>query len=324
MAVIDPAVETGKRPTPASTKPAALTVHNVLFATDFSATSEAALPYAAAISRRFGSTLHVAHVLSDVGLWMMTGGVDYVSLGTLYEDEQNQASQRLAEIAGRLEGIPHRCYVRHGQVAKSLAAIIEGNKVDLIVLGTHGRSGLGKLMLGSVAEDILRHAPCPVLTVGPKVCGRTRLPALQKCEHDLAPPELDLRRIVVAANFTHSSERVAQVAVRLAEEFRSQLTLTHVVENYHETGNAHERIEDGIRRLRALIPPTAALQYTPETVLEFGAAADGILRVTRQREADLIVLGARSIADLATTHLPWSTAHQVLAQARCPLLTVPA
>jgi nucleotide-binding universal stress UspA family protein len=178
---------------------------------------------------------------SDVGLLMMTGGVDYVNLGTLYNDAQNEASQKLAVIAGRLEGIPHRCYVRHGQVAKSLAAIVEDHKVDLVVLGTHGRTGLGKLMLGSVAEDILRHAPCPVLTVGPRVSGRSGLPALQKGEHDLAPPELDLRRIVVAVNLAHTSEQIAQAAVSLAEEFRSQLTLTHVAENYSEIGRALPR-----------------------------------------------------------------------------------
>ena len=73
----------------------ALSVRNVLFATDFSSTSEAALPYAAAICRRFGSTLHTVHVLSDTGLLMMTGGIDYVSLGTLYEDAHTEAKEKL-------------------------------------------------------------------------------------------------------------------------------------------------------------------------------------------------------------------------------------
>ena len=63
-----------------------VSLKNVLFATDFSATSAAALPYAAAICRRFGSTLHAVHVLSEASLLMMTGGVDYVSMGTIYED----------------------------------------------------------------------------------------------------------------------------------------------------------------------------------------------------------------------------------------------
>ena len=135
-------------PGKATTKFSALSVKNVLFATDFSATSEAALPYAAAICRRFGSTLHAAHVLSDASLLMMTGGVDYVSMGTIYEDAQAEAKEKLDHLSDRLEGIPHRNYVRHGQVWKNLAAIVDENQVDLIVVGTHGRTGLGKAAAG--------------------------------------------------------------------------------------------------------------------------------------------------------------------------------
>src|SRR5579864_4069454 len=119
-----------------------LAVKNVLFATDFSPTSEAALPYAAAICRRFGSTLHAVHVISEVGLLMMSGGVDYVSMSTIYEDAQNEAKERLDQISEHIEGIPHRNYVRNGQVWRNLAAIIAENEVDLLVVGTHGRTGL--------------------------------------------------------------------------------------------------------------------------------------------------------------------------------------
>ena len=114
-----------------------LAVKNVLFATDFSPTSEAALPYAAAICRRFGSTLHTVHVLSEAGLLMLSGGVDYVSMGTIYEDAQNEAKERLEQICGQVEGIPHRTYVRCGQVWKTLGITIAENEVDLVVVGTH-------------------------------------------------------------------------------------------------------------------------------------------------------------------------------------------
>jgi len=302
--------------------PHAVTVNNVLFATDFSPTSEAALPYATAIARRFASTLHAVHVLSDAGLLLMTGGVDYVSMGTIYEDAHAEAKDRLDQVAARLEGLPHRCHVRHGAVWKNLAEVIEQNAVDLIVGGTHGRTGLGKLFLGSVAEDILRHAPCPVLTVGPKVSGRAKLPAIQAHGRDLAPPELDLRQIVFATNFAQSAARVARAAVRLAQEFHAQLTLMHVIEDYSELGDRRQPIEEGVRRLRELIPANFALPYAPDPLLEFGSATECILRVASEREADLIVLGARTAAEVGTTHLPWSTAHHVLAHAHCPVLTV--
>jgi nucleotide-binding universal stress UspA family protein len=307
----------------------AIAVKNVLFATDFSATSEAALPYAAAICRRFGSTLHSAHVLSDASLLLMTGGVDYVSMGTSYEDADTEAGVKLDQISARLEGIPHCNYVRHGQVWNSLAGIIDENQIDLVVVGTHGRTGLGKLLLGSVAEDILRHAPCPVLTVGPKVSGRAKLPAFSArgrdvFSRDLAPIELELRQIVFATNFAHDSLRVAQAAVSLAEEFRARLTLLHVVEDYAQLGRRPDLMEDKVCVLQSLVPNDAALQYPPETVLEFGFAAERILKVASDREADMIVLGARASAQAASTHLPWSTAHYVLAQAHCPVLTIRA
>jgi len=300
----------------------ALSVRNVLFATDFSPTSEAALPYATAICRRFRSTLHMVHVLSDAGLLMMTGGVDYVSMGTIYEDAQNEAKDKLDQISARFESIPHRNYVRHGLVWTNLAAIIEENAIDLIVVGTHGRTGLGKLLLGSVAENILRHASCPVLTVGPKVCGRAKLPAFQTQARDLAPVELELRQIVFATNFASSAPRVAQAAARLAEEFHSRLTMMHVIEDYTRLESQPESVEKNLHRLRELIPSKTELQYIPETLLEFGHAHERILKAAEEREADMIILGARAYADVASTHLPWSAAHHVIAQAHCPVLTV--
>lgn len=300
----------------------AIAVQNVLFATDFSATSEAAFPYALAICRRFGATLHATHVLSDAGLLMMTGGVDYVSMSTIYEDAYSEARVKLDQLCARVEGIEHHNYVRHGQIWKSLAGIIDENKIDLIVVGTHGRSGLGKLLLGSVAEDILRHASCPVLTVGPKVSGRAKLPAVPAQGRDLAPIELELQQILYATDFAQYSLYAAQEAIALAEEFRSRLTLLHVIEDYSHLGTRTDLMDDSSCRLKSLIPNHHALQYAPETVLEFGGAADRILKVASDREADMIVLGARASAQSRTTHMPWSTAHHVIAQAHCPVLTL--
>ena len=302
--------------------PSALSVKNVLFATDFSPTSEAALPYASAICRRFGGTLHAAHVLSDANLLVMTGGVDYVSMGTIFDSAHQDAREKLEHMALRFEGIPHHNHVRHGLIWKNLAEIIAENQVDLIVVGTHGRGGLGKLLLGSVAEDILRHAPCPVLTIGPKISGRAKLPVFPTIGRDLAPPELDLRQIVLATNFAHNPAAAAQAAVSLAQAFRARFTLVHVFEDYTHLGSQPGLIDEGVRRLLELLPKDAALPYAPETVLEFGSAAERILRVAFQREADLLVLGARSAAHAGSTHLPWTTAHQVIAQAHCPVLTL--
>jgi nucleotide-binding universal stress UspA family protein len=203
-----------------------------------------------------------------------------------------------------------------------LSGIVAENGIDLIVVGTHGRTGLGRLLLGSVAEDILRHAPCPVLTVGPKVRGRAKLPEFHGEGRELAPAELELRRIVYATNFTPSSLTVAPVAIGLAGQFEARLTLMHVVEDYAVLDARLGLIEDGIRQLQGLVPKDAALAYVPEAVIEFGSAWQCILNTAADRDADLIVLGARP-ADTAT-HLPWTTVHRVVAQAICPVLTVRA
>jgi nucleotide-binding universal stress UspA family protein len=312
-----------KQDTPVARKqPSAISLKNILYATDFSATSESAFPYATAISRRFGSTLHLAHVLSDTNLLLMTGGVDYVSVGTIYEDAHTLAQEKIQQLTTRLGKIPCRTFVRHGQVWKNLSCIVEENRVDLIVVGTHGRTGLGKLLLGSVAEDILRHAPCPVLTVGPKVCGRSRLPQFRPEGRELVPVELELRQILYATNLTSDSLRVASAAISLAEEFESRLTLMHVIESYANLEDRPGPIETGVQQLQDVVPKNAALAYIPEIVMEFGSAPKCILKMAAECEADLIVLGAHP-ADL-TTHLPWTTVHEVVAHAPCPVLTVPA
>ena len=95
-----------------------------------------------------------------------------------------------------------------------------------------------------------------------------------------------------------------------------------MIEDYTQLGSRPGPIEDGIRRLHDLIPRNAAPQYSPETLLEFGSAPDCILKAASEREADMIVLGARASAEVGTTHLPWSTAHHVIAQAHCPVLTI--
>jgi nucleotide-binding universal stress UspA family protein len=298
----------------------AISVKNVLYATDFSPISDAAFPYAAAIARKFGSTLHIAHIVSDTSLLLMTGGVDYVTFGTLYEDAHSIAKEKVDRVASRLRAIPCKRYVRHGKVWPNLSIIVAENDIDLIVVGTHGRTGVGKMLVGSVAEDILRHAPCPVLTVGPKICGRAKLPVFEDHGGALAPAELELQQILYAANFNPASLQVAPVAVGLAEQFEARLILMHVLENYSNLDSRPGPIEDSVRRLQALVPKDAPLPYAPEIVMEFGSPWQCIVKKAAELDTDLIVLGAQPNDHI--THVPWSTVHQVVARASCPVLTV--
>jgi nucleotide-binding universal stress UspA family protein len=301
----------------------AISIKNVLFATDFSATSEFALRYASATCREFGGTLHLAHVLSDTTSLMIANGIDYVDFGTLCQDAHNAAKEKIDQIIARLDGIRTKGYVRHGQIWPNLREIIAENKVDLIVVGTHGRMGLGKLLLGSVAEDILRHAPCPVLTVGPNISGQAKLPDFDTNGGGrLAPVELQLRRILYATNFTPKSPAVASLAIALAEHFHARLTLMHVLENISNPDSKRQSSKQAVVHLRGLLPKVADLAYAPDVSVRFGTPWKCIVSQAIQCEADLVLIGAGPM--LGTTHLPWSTVHSVVANAPCAVLTVPA
>ncbi len=300
----------------------AISIKNVLYATDFSATSELVLRYASAICRRFGTTLHLAHVLSDTNFLMIANGIDYVSLGALCQDAHNAAKQKIEQIIARLHGIRTRGYVRHGQVWPNLREIIRENNVDLIVVGTHGRTGLGKLLLGSVAEDILHHATCPVLTVGPNISGCANLPDFDTDGGGPAPVALELGHILYATDFSSESLLVAPLAIGLAEKFGARLTLMHVIKKGSNLDLKPEAIGEAVRRLQAVVPKDAHLAYAPELSVPFGTPWECIVSKAIQGEADLVLVGAGPMR--GTTRLPWSTVHSVVAHAPCAVLTVHA
>jgi nucleotide-binding universal stress UspA family protein len=298
-------------------------IQNILFATDFSEVSEAALPYVTALSLRYGSTVHLAHVLPEV-TFVRPSPVDPALFGSIYEQAHSGAQERIQRLADRLKGFPHETYIRHGRVSDVLSEIIREQEIDLLVLGTHGRTGLGKLVMGSVAEEIFRQAACPVLTVGPRVAG---VETVMEARHyrDLPPVQIKFRRILYATDFQPESAKAVSHATSLAREFQAQMTLLHVIEDYGD--HLHERpgpIDTALRKLEELIPDEAGLRYRPEFIAQFGVPAELILQTAAEYDADLIVLGVRSAAGHigAATHFGGSTAHKVVVGANCPVLTV--
>ena len=299
-----------------------IAIKNVLFATDFSDVSDAALPYLTALSLRYGSTVHVVHVLPDVAL-LRPGAPDPVMFGSIYEEAHSVAQEKIQQLAKRLKGFPHKTYVRHGEVLEVVKDIVEEQKIDLLVLGTHGRSGLGKLLIGSVAEKIFRQANCPVLTVGPGVPATERVRE-SRHDHDLPPVQVKFGSILYATDFKPDAVDGASYAVSLAREFNSHLTLLHVIEDFGE--HLHERpgpIETALAKLEELVPDREGLRYAPEFVAEYGAPGELILKIADEYEADLIILGVRpTSSSTAATHFGRSVAHKVVAGANCPVLTI--
>ena len=300
---------------------AGISLKNILFATDFSEASEAALPYAAALSDRYTSQLHIVHVMSPAGYVVPFELAGAVTIESMHQAALADAQERMDTIASHVKTIPHQTYVRAGELWDSLSDIIKKRDIDLLVLGTHGRTGIEKLVLGSKAEAILRQAQCPVLTVGPKISGRARLTTV---ESETAP-DIALRQIVYATDFSPESLAAAPFATSLAEEFQAKLTLLHVLGKYTETEQRPRTIDLALQRLERLVPEEAGFWCSPRPAVRLGPPADCILQEALDCRADLIVLGVRAAAGHlgAATHLPWATAHKVITQAHCPVLTIP-
>ena len=298
-----------------------VSLKNILFATDFSEVSEVALPYATAMSLRFGGTVHVVHVLPVANV-IRPSAIDPVTIGAFYEDAHSDAQEEMQHLSMRLQGFPHRTYIRHGAVSEVLSEIIREQEIDLLVAGTHGRNGIGKLLMDSVAEEVFRTVTCPVLTVGPKI---PRAPAVpqRKRNEDIEPTSVEFRRILYATDFTPQSLGAGSYAFSLTREFGSRLILLHVIEKYDQ--HLQDRpgtIEQALRRLEELKPEDAALRYRPEPIVEFGSPADCVLEAAAERNADLIVLGVRRTHFEGPVHLLWTTASKVVARANCPVLRV--
>jgi len=284
-------------------------VKNVLFLTDFSVAAGAAIPYAAAIAKRFGSRLHALHVQTPV-VNPMTEPATWAALEQSAARETNKQREAL-----RLSfpGMHPEVIIEEGSLWLTLKSVVEKNKIDLIVLGTRGRLGLGKFFLGSMAEEIFRQAPCAVLTVGPS---------------SQAEPPRDAKfiEILYATDFNPESVAAASYAVSLAQEFQAHLTLLHVIKDREVGDLLHpgDLVKSSARMLRNLVSKEAELWCEPRFAVEQGSPAEKILEVAKQRKADLIVLGVRRPSGLpgAATHLPIATAHKVVSHAKCPVLTV--
>ena len=283
-----------------------IAVRNILLTTDFSPESEAAFGYAFDLARRYGSRLEVLHVIpAEVGAVVPT---PYYLAGL--ERQRDTVSAKLNDIEAQLHEIPHRVRYKEGDVAPEILECIKEDNIDLVVMATRARTGLGKLLLGSVADEVFRHADVPVLVLGPE---GWQQPAYK----------WEFRNILFPTDFSNASLAAAPYAISLAEEYGAQLTLMHVAEAHEPEPIADlEAIQSGIEtQLRELVPPEAELWCQPEFLAEFGAPVDRISSLAKARNTDLIVLGVRK-AKLAASHSPAAIADRIIAHAKCPVLAV--
>ena len=301
-------------------------IRRILCPVDFSDHSRRALNHAIAIARWYESTVTVLHVFSPAPVAAFGPGpvaLEPIVLTPVDRDQLLADTKAFADAEGA-PGITIEAAVREGNTAGEILGQATSMKADLLVIGTHGRSGFERLVLGSVAEKVLRKANCPVMTV-PK-----RLP-------DTVPAGPVLyKRILCPVDFSDSSLHALKYATSMSQEADGQLTVLHVVA--HEFENADDMAsivsdagmtinsfvkqrEEALRRRLQEAVATAPEFCSVESLMTHGKPWREVLRITAERQSDLIVMGVqgRGAADL------WffgSTTQHVVREASCPVLTL--
>jgi len=284
-------------------------IANILFATDFSEISAKALPYAAAFARRFAARLTVVHVIPPAEAERKAEkGADAKSAS------RHEAETRINHLleASHFRGVRHEVVLAEGEILPVLASAAEQRQADLLVLGMHGRHGLAKVLLGSVAEEILRLAQIPVLIVGPDV---------------VVPPEeeLTVHRVLYAADFSPGCGRAMQYAGTIARAEHARLLVLHVVgDAWKEPLSTRIEAEEYLRkRLKERGWMASIDPVEPELLVEFGPAEDRIFETAERQRVELLVLDLPPTEHpVLAAHLPGPMAYNVASHAHCPVLAV--
>ncbi|MFZ0733930.1 MAG: universal stress protein [Candidatus Sulfotelmatobacter sp.] len=282
-----------------------LSLKNILFPTDFSPASLAALPYAERLAQIYGSNLLIAHSIPPEARQMVVAdrflGAD--------DGAWQEARQKLHAFSRdhSLDEIPHKTLLDRGDVGEVIPAIIHEHEVDLIVLGTHGYRGISKIVMGSAAEKIYRSATCPVLTVGPKATQAN---------------QWSLRTILCPIDTAEDSSPVLNFALSLAEENQSELILLQAIPMIPWQHRSAVEMQARLG-LESLIPEQTKDWCTPRFAIRWEHPAEAVLGEAHEIHPDLIVMSVhKSRATSLASHLPWPVASEVVSRASCPVLTV--
>lgn len=290
-------------------------IKNILCPVDRSPSSLEAFTYAIALARWQGARLNLLEVIEAA---LPPGGSRVAEDDSVPTDTLAALERDLRRVltARRASDVRVRILMRRGKVVQEILAQAKASRADLVVIGSHGRGGVQRLVLGSVAEKVLRLATCPVLTIrsGANVARRSRSP---------------FGTILCATDFSAAANKGVAYARRLAKEANAKLVVMHAVEWPFEEAVAsgavaelRKSIESSARdKLARLLPRSSSDGAGAQAVFTFGKASAAIIKVARARSVDLIVMGVsgRGATDVA---ILGSTTHQVIREGTRPVLTV--
>lgn len=301
-----------------------VSISRILCPVDFSQYSHRALDYAVAMAKWYEATVTALHVfpMAPVVDMMPSIGVGGLPPLAFTEEDREALRTRLREFSpAAIEPCVDLVVEQAPDIRTEILDQADARKADLIVVGSHGRSGFQHLLLGSTTERILRKARVPVLVVP------------RKQGDDVGPPAMPFTRIVCPVDFSEASLHALTTALGFAEEADATLVILHVLEmppELHEmqevlTREVHDvRAEAearALRRLGELIPEGARDYCSVRTAVVEGSAHREIIRTSLEHDADLIVMGIHGRGAIELK-LFGSNTHAVLRQANCPVLSV--
>ena len=279
---------------------------HILFATDFSPLAGRAGRFVSRIAKHSSARVLVIHVFTPSGAPHMPDG------GIAVKASLREAEERLAQTVTQFvaKNIQSEAILSEAmQTTKAILELAGDRGADLIAIGTRGLGALGRLALGSVAQQLIHEAECPVLTVGPHV--------------KEPQPESKFQRIVCATDFSEDATAAVDFALSFTQNYGAHMYLCHVLpkpDSKHpaDTEELNEKFKAELVRL---IPGLAREWCDPECVLDHGYAVDGILLLSNRVKADLIVLGTRRFSHWFGS-IRAGIAFEVIRRANCPVLTV--
>ena len=290
-------------------------IKRVLFATDFSACADRAMGYALALAGAWKAELSVMTVLE-----LYPGMDPDYAVNKKYLDHlRGEATRRFETVQSRAKsaGQVITTRVEVGIPSQAVKTVADTTGADLLVVGTHGRTGLDHVLIGSTAERVVRTAPCPVLAV--------------KAEKDGASDALtaSIKRIVVPIDFSSCSLDALEYATQFAKPFGAGITILHVLEpvaygldftlsHARESKQQREYLE---KRLTVLSACLTARGIRCDTILKPGLPADSIASYATQQGYDLMIMGTHGRRGISHV-LMGSIADAMLRHAPCPVLTV--
>jgi nucleotide-binding universal stress UspA family protein len=296
---------------------------DILVCTDFSAESIKALSYATAFAQKFNAKLWLIHIGEPTPAFSGLEGIPII-----IDDAQLQknSERRLAEFAA--EHIPSNVsvspLVRNGSAFEEIVSIAKARNIDLIIISTHGRTGLKRILFGSTAERIVQRAPCPVLVVRDR-----EHDFLQKPSKSDGERAIKLDRILAPTDFSDCSKKALQYAIAFAKQFRSEIQCLHVLEILYEVEEAgiaetqafqKSRQEASKRQMETFVEEAIG-QAPAKGEIKLGSPYREIIQMADDRHVDLIIIGTHGRSGLGH-FLLGSTTERVVRHARCPVLVV--